>query len=98
MRRGCKLIVLPGSCNAYTDDPPRSGSDEAFARYGMANGFVVLKPCQGGPIDLRIYPDNHENRRGMVDVYGQLSPLYATQKGGQMQPTGLMIRRLLGSD
>ena len=61
----------------------------------LANGYVVLKPCQGGPIDLISYPDNHENRRGMVDVYGQLSPLYATQKGGQMEPTGKMIRRLL---
>ena len=33
----------------------------------------------------------------MVDVYGQLSPLYATQKGGQMEPTGKMVRRLLES-
>ena len=61
----------------------------------MANGFVVHKPCQGGPIDLSTYPSNHENRRGMVDVYGQLSPLYATQLGGQMEPTGKMIKRLL---
>ena len=40
--------------------------------------------------------DNHENFRGMVDVYGQLSPLYATQKGGQMEPTGKMLKRLIG--
>lgn len=73
------------------------GPDNAFARYGMANGYVVLKPCQGGPIDKALYPNNHENLRGMVDVYGQLSPLYATQKGGQMEPTGKMIRRLLES-
>ena len=92
---GCKLIVLPGGCNAYIDPPPNGGSDDAFARYGMANGIVVLKPCQGGPIDRRQYPDNHENLRGMVDVYGQLSELYATQKGGQMEPTGKMIQRLL---
>jgi hypothetical protein len=52
---GCKLIVLPGGCSAYIDLPPRSGSDDAFARYGMANGFVVLKPCQGGPIDRKQY-------------------------------------------
>ena len=31
-----------------------------------------------------------------VDVYGQLSPLYATQKGGQMEPTGKMIKQLIG--
>ena len=89
--------MLPGGCNPYTDDPPGGGSDDAFARYGMANGYAVLKPCQGGPIDLDTYPDNHENRRGMVDVYGQMSPLYATQKGGQMEPTGKMIRRLLSN-
>jgi len=83
--------------SAYTDLPPSGGSDDAFARYGMANGFVVLKPCQGGPIDLKAFPDNHENRRGMVDVYGQLTPLYATQLGGQMAPTGKMIKRLLGA-
>ena len=67
-RGGCKLIVLPGGCRAYTDNPPNGGSDDAFARYGMANGFVVLKPCQTGPIDLNTYPHNHENYRGMVDV------------------------------
>jgi hypothetical protein len=65
---GCKLIVLPGGCNAYTDHPPTGGSDDAFARYGMANGFVILKPCQTGKIDLEAYPHNHENYRGMVDV------------------------------
>ena len=27
---------------------------------------------------------------------GQLTPEYATQLGGQMQPIGLMVRRLLG--
>lgn len=75
---GCKLIVLPGGCSAYIEPPPSSGSDDAFARYGMANGFVVLKPCQGGSIDKKQYPDNHENLRGMVDVYGQLSALYVT--------------------
>ena len=67
-RGGCKLIVLPGGCRAYTDSPPSGGSDDDFARYGMANGFVVLKPCQTGPIDLSTYPNNHENYRGMVDV------------------------------
>ena len=42
-------------------------------RYAAANGIVVLKPCQGAPIDTARFPENHENRRGMVDVYGQLS-------------------------
>ena len=128
----CKLIVLPGGCDAYNDDPPDGGDTDAYARYGasqppllsvpskagdafarfgqrlcspsppnaftrygMANGFVLLKPCTGGSIDLGTYPENHENRRGMIDVYGQLTELYATQLGGQMEPIGKMIRRLL---
>lgn len=92
----CKLIVLPGGCDAFFGTPPGGGSDDDFARYGFVNGFIVLKPCQTGKIDRTVYPDNHENFRGMVDVYGQLSPLYATQKGGQMEPTGKMIKRLIG--
>ena len=32
----------------------------------------------------------------MVDVYGQLSADYATQRGDQMAPIGRMIRRILG--
>jgi hypothetical protein len=93
----CKIIVLPGGCDAFIEPPPSGGNDDAFARYGFTNGFIVLKPCQTGPIDRSMYPNNHENFRGMVDVYGQLSPLYATQQGGQMEPTGKMIRRLIGS-
>ena len=136
----CKVIVLPGGCNAFLGLPPTGGSDDDFARYGFQNGIIVLKPCQTGTIDRSIYPvrfrftvwlylslwilcnrfvavvchlinafslvlltysmwlaqDNHENFRGMVDVYGQLSPLYATQKGGQMEPTGKMLKRLIG--
>jgi hypothetical protein len=38
---------------------------------GAVNGIVVLKPCQCGPIDQKTYPHNHENLRGMVDVYGE---------------------------
>lgn len=91
----CKIAVLPGGCDAFLGAPP-GGSDDDFARYGFANGIIVLKPCQTGPIDRNVYPQNHENFRGMVDVYGQLSPLYATQKGGQMGPTGKMIKRLMG--
>ena len=45
-------------------------------------------PCQGAPIDPARFPANHENRRGMVDVYGQLSADYATQRGDQMAPIG----------
>jgi len=92
----CKLIVLPGGCDAFLGSPPGGGSDDDFARYGFVNGILVLKPCQTGKIDRSVYPDNHENFRGMVDVYGQLSPLYATQHGGQMEPTGKMIKRLIG--
>jgi hypothetical protein len=91
----CKLILLPGGCNAFTDDPP-GGSDDAFARYGAANDAVVLKPCQGGPIDQKRFPNNHENLRGMVDVYGQLSADYATQTGDQMEPIGKMLKRIMG--
>ena len=92
----CKLLILPGGCNAFTDDPPGGGSDDAFARYGVVNGIVILKPCQGGPIDQKRFPQNHENLRGMVDVYGQISADYATQTGGQMAPIGKMLKRLLG--
>ena len=62
------------------------------------NGIVVLKPCQTGPIDATRFPANHENLRGMVDVYGQMTSDYANQLGGQMAPTGRMIKRLLGLD
>jgi len=81
----CKLIILPGGCNAFTDSPPTGGSDGDFARYGWANNIVVLKPCQGGPIDAATFPLNHENLRGMVDVYGQTTSEYATQKGLQVR-------------
>ena len=91
----CKLIILPGGCDAVVGPPPTGGSDDAFARYGLANGYVVLKPCQGGPIDRKRFPHNHENLRGMVDVYGQTTAEYATQNGEQMQPIGKMVRRLL---
>lgn len=92
----CKLIIKPGGCDALTDDPPSGGDEDAFARYGFANGIVVLKPCQGGPIDLKRYPNNHENKRGMKDVYGQMTAEYATQKGSQMEPIGNMLKKLLG--
>jgi len=91
----CKLVILPGGCDAFKDGIP-GGSDDDFARYGLMNGIVILKPCQGGPIDTKRYPHNHENRRGMVDVYGQLEADYATQKGSQMRPIGDMLKHLLG--
>eukprot|EP00041_Stephanoeca_diplocostata_P013776 m.243822 g.243822 ORF g.243822 m.243822 type:complete len:75 (+) comp19463_c0_seq3:131-355(+) len=50
----------------------------------------------GGPIDAKRFPLNHENLRGMVDVYGQLSADYATQKGDQMAPIGAMMKHLMG--
>eukprot|EP00756_Hemistasia_phaeocysticola_P002630 Hpha_TRINITY_DN1178_c0_g1::TRINITY_DN1178_c0_g1_i1::g.113135::m.113135 len=94
----CSLLILPGGCDAFQDSsPPGSGgSDSDFARYGVENGMVILKPCQGGPIDAARFPNNHENLRGMVDVYGQISADYATQTGGQMAPIGRMIKRLMG--
>ena len=48
------------------------------------------------PLDQDRFPFNHENLRGMVDVYGQLSADYATQNGDQMKPVGKMVRRLMG--
>jgi len=93
----CQLLILPGGCNAFTDDPPDGGSDDDFARYGFQNGINILKPCtSGGPIDSKRFPHNHENLRGMIDVYGQLSATYATQKGDQMAPIGQMLKRLMG--
>jgi hypothetical protein len=91
----CKLMILPGGCQAFVGGPP-GGSDDAFARYGLTNGIVILKPCQGNPINPLLYPDNRENRRGMVDVYGQMGADYATQAGAQMQPIGNMLKHILG--
>ena len=91
----CKLLILPGGCDANYSHTP-GWSDGDFAKYGAANGIVVLKPCQGSPIDAKRFPANHENLRGMVDVYGQLSASYATQAGDQMAPIGRMMKRLLG--
>jgi len=96
-RGPCHLLVLPGACGPTKALGGPGGSDHDFARYAVVNDIVILKPCQGNPlIDQTRFPDNHENVRGMVDVYGQLTPEYATQKGGQMQPIGNMIKRLLG--
>eukprot|EP00656_Telonema_subtile_P028702 TRINITY_DN3129_c0_g2_i1.p1 TRINITY_DN3129_c0_g2~~TRINITY_DN3129_c0_g2_i1.p1 ORF type:complete len:762 (+),score=135.77 TRINITY_DN3129_c0_g2_i1:98-2383(+) len=92
----CKLLILPGGCDAMHEDPPSGGQDLDWMRYGQGNNFVILKPCQGAPIDVKRFPNNHENRRGMVDIYGQLSADYATQKGDQMEPIGNMLKRLLG--
>ena len=92
----CGLLVLPGGCDAFVGTPPYFGSDGDFARYGLSNDYVILKPCQGGPIDTDRFPQNHENLRGMVDVYGQISADYATQTGGQMGPIGKMIKHLMG--
>lgn len=96
-KQQCKLLILPGGCNAFTDSAP-GGSDGEFAKYGAVNGIVILKPCQGGPIDTKRFPANHENLRGMVDVYGQISANYATQTGSQMGPIGSMIKRIMGQE
>jgi len=95
----CKLLVLPGGCFApfSGNDFNHSGSvNDAFTRYAVVNNIVVLRTCSGAPIDVFKWPDNHENRRGLVDVYGQMGADYATQKGGQMQVIGKMVKRLLG--
>ena len=101
----CDLLVLPGGCDALLDDHcpgctagglEAGSSDGDFARYGAAHGIAILKPCAGGPIDRYRFPRSHENDRGLVDVYGQLSADYATQTGHQMAPIGAMIRRLVG--
>jgi len=94
----CKLLMLPSGCDAFNDKNPPGGSTDDFARYGMWNDMVVFLPCAGGPIDTERFPMNHENLRGMVDVYGQLSPEYATQTGDQMAPIGNMIKKLIGLD
>eukprot|EP00933_Yihiella_yeosuensis_P006300 TRINITY_DN11099_c0_g1_i2.p1 TRINITY_DN11099_c0_g1~~TRINITY_DN11099_c0_g1_i2.p1 ORF type:complete len:755 (-),score=103.78 TRINITY_DN11099_c0_g1_i2:308-2572(-) len=88
----CKLLMLTGLC----DIPPLLPSDDAFARYAFVNDIVIFKPCHGGNIDRKRFPHNHENLRGMADVYGQLSEDYSTQKGLQMAPIGKMLKRLLG--
>lgn len=95
-REKCKLLILPGGCDAFHDPPPKINEIDDWTRYAIVNKIVILKPCQGGPIDPKRFPHNHENLRGMVDVYGQLSANYATQKGYQMEPIGKMVKRLLG--
>ena len=93
----CKLLILPGGCDALTDlTPPISGSDNDFAKYGTANNIVILKPCSGGPINQTRFPQNHENLRGLCDVYGQLGANYSTQIGGQMKPIGAIMKKLIG--
>ena len=92
----CKLLVLPSGCLPPFSGVAGDGAADAFARYADSNDIVILKPCAGAPIDTKRYPDNKENRRGMVDVYGQLGADYATQAGGQMKPIGRMIKRLMG--
>ena len=94
VEKKCKLLILPGGCNDIT--PPMGGSDSAFAKYANDNNIVILKPCQGGIVDQTRFPENHENLRGMVDVYGQLSADYATRRGDQMEPIGKMMKRLIG--
>ena len=93
----CSLLILPGGCDAEIDPiPPLKGSDNDFAKYGIINNIIILKPCQGAPINQTQFPQNHENLRGLVDVYGQLNADYATQIGDQMAPIGNMIKRLIG--
>eukprot|EP01084_Bolivina_argentea_P019163 35639_1 len=94
----CKLLILPGGCNAEIDPaPPMSGSDNDFAKYATENDIVILKPCQGAPINQTRFPQNHENLRGLCDVYGQLNVDYATQTGDQMAPIGRMMKKLIGA-
>ena len=60
---------------------------------------MIFKPCVGDSnIDLKRFPGNHENVRGMIDVYGQLGAEYATQKGHQMGPIGQMVKHIMGID
>merc|ERR1712125_150353 len=91
----CHLLILPGMCIPIVP-PVAPDPDDAFARYAITNDIVILQPCQGGSIDRKRFPQNHENLRGMVDVYGQLSANYATQKGDQMEPIGKMMKKLIG--
>ena len=59
-------------------------------RYAAANGIVVLKPCQGAPIDAARFPANHENLRGMAGAAGRLRPWSAALE------CGLGVRPRLG--
>merc|ERR1712224_825396 len=95
-RELCKLTIMPGGCDGV--DPPMGNEMDDWTRYAIVNKIVILRPCQGAPIDTKRFPQNHENLRYMADVYGQMSANYATKKGYQMEPIGKMVKRLLGID
>jgi len=72
------------------------GVDDDFARYGEANGIVIVALGIGGYVDTDRFPNACEVQRGLSDVYGQLGPDYTWQNGYQMRVGGRILRRLLG--
>jgi hypothetical protein len=100
----CKLLVLMSGCPPLaimetvesSFEKAVDGEMNDFARYGLVNDIVVLKYCLGFNLDRKRFPHSHENIRGLSDVYGQLSPDYATQIGPQLKPIGKILRRVLG--
>jgi len=89
----CKLMMLTSGCGM----PAKADIDENFAAYGENNKIIILKACAtGGHVDSELHGNSQEIQRGLLDVYGQLTPEYATQQGVPMRLTGRVLRRVLG--
>jgi len=90
----CKLMMLTNGCSSL---PAKADIDVDWAKYGETNGIIILKACgSGGPVDAMAYPNSYEIQRGLLDVYGQLTPEYATQQGIPMRVVGRILKRILG--
>jgi len=89
----CKVMMLTGGCGM----PAKKEFAEEWASYGEANRIIMLKACgSGGPVDVMAHPNSGEIQRGLLDVYGQLTPEYATQQGVPMRVVGRVLKRVLG--
>mmetsp|Transcript_8650 Transcript_8650/g.11901 ORF Transcript_8650/g.11901 Transcript_8650/m.11901 type:complete len:368 (+) Transcript_8650:37-1140(+) len=86
----CNMVLLTNSCHDF------SGGDVDWAKYGEANGIVILKPCVGGHVDTERFPQAHEVQRGLLDVYGQLSDEYVFQSAPHMRFVGRILREVTG--
>mmetsp|Transcript_12753 Transcript_12753/g.15128 ORF Transcript_12753/g.15128 Transcript_12753/m.15128 type:complete len:403 (+) Transcript_12753:197-1405(+) len=86
----CRLVILAAGCNGF------GGWIENFAKYAESNDIVLLQPCVGGYVDPFRYPGAHEIKRGMLDVYGQLSRDYTMKSAPHMKFVGQVLEKLSG--
>ena len=70
-------VLAPGvKCRAVLDPLARLLDAIGVARVWPDACVVGVARAVRRPIDQSAYPDNHENLRGMVDVYGQVCNHY----------------------